>query len=458
VPDDRLRWQTLQGRVGPGDPDWVYVPVELPPATARLTVRLGYDRSLGVIDLGLFGPADRFRGWSGGARSAFTVAAGDATPGYLAGPLPPGTWQVVLGPYRVPGEGLPWRLEVEASAAAEPPAGVVSPLAGELPPAGQSGEAPRVLRGEPGWYRGDLHVHTLYSDGAFTPAEAVELARSAGLDFLVSSEHNTSAGHQAFASQQRPDLLLVPGEEVTTRAGHAGAAGLRPGRWVDWRFRPEDGVLPRIAAELRAEGALLQANHPFSAARGASWRFGWEAVEAVEVWNGSETGAVNDRAVALWDRLLRAGQRLVATGGSDAHRPPDRVGHPQTVVRAERLAVAEVVAGLRAGRCWLARSAQVRLDFTATAGDRRADVGERLGGRQGEAVGVRLRVTGATGAVASLHGRDGTVHAAGLGPGASGTLEFRTVLGATPWLRAEVRQPDGALVALTNPIWLAATA
>jgi PHP-associated len=451
VADHRAaRRQTLQGRVGPGDPDWVYVPVELPPATARLTVRLGYDRSLGVVDLGLFGPAGRFRGWSGGAHGAFTVAAGDATPGYFAGPLPPGTWHVVLGPYRVPVEGLPWRLEVEAGTDGGPPAGVATAAASPLGPPGD-----RVLRGAPGWYRGDLHVHTLYSDGAFTPAEALALARFAGLDFLVTSEHNTSAGHQAFAREQRPDLLLVAGEEVTTRAGHAGAVGLRPGRWVDWRYRPEDGVLPGIAAELRAEGVLLQANHPFSAGRGTGWRFGWEVVEAVEVWNGSEPAAVNDRAVALWDRLLRDGRRLVATGGSDAHRPPDQVGQPHTVVWAERLAVAEVVAGLRAGRCWLARSAGIGLDFAATAGDRRAGVGERLGGRRGQAVGVRLRVTGAPGAIASVHGRDGTARADGLGPGASGTLEFETVLGTTPWLRAEVRQPDGALVALTNPIWLA---
>ena len=100
MPDDHaVSRQVIEGRVRPGDPDWVYVPVELPPAVARLTVRCRYDRALGVIDLGLFGPGGRFRGWSGGARSEFTLAGSDATPGYLAGPLPAGTWQVILGPY-----------------------------------------------------------------------------------------------------------------------------------------------------------------------------------------------------------------------------------------------------------------------------------------------------------------------------------------------------------------------
>jgi hypothetical protein len=450
MPSDHAatRRQTLSGRVVPGDPDWVYLPVEVPAGSRRLTVRFRYDRVLGVIDLGLLAPAGRFRGWSGGARTELTVAEADATPGYLAGPLPAGTWQVILGPYRVPGAGLPWELDAETTAASAP--ATVATAA-----AGPGGEGPeRVLRDVPGWYRGDLHVHTVYSDGGWTPANALARARAAGLDFLVSSEHNTSAGHQAFTNCQRPDLLLVAGEEVTTRAGHGNAIGLAHGRWVDWRYRPADGVLPAIARELRAEGALLQANHPFSPAKGAGWEFGWDEVEAVEVWNGSETLAANDRTVGLWDGLLRAGRRVVATGGSDAHRPPDLVGHPQTVVLAERLAQAEVVAGLRAGRCWLAASARVELDFAAVTGGRRAGVGEHLPGGQGEAVRVRLRVAGVPDAVATLHGPHGVVHGAPLGPAEAGTLDWETSLGEEPWLRAEVRRPDGALVALTNPIWL----
>jgi len=450
VPDDPAgaRRQTLRGRVSAVDPDWVYVPVEVPAGSRRLTVRLRYDRALGVIDFGLFAPAGRFRGWSGGARNECTIAMADATPGYLAGPLPAGTWQVILGPYRVPAGGLAWELEVEAAATAGQPTVATAE-------AGPGGDGPeRVLRDAPGWYRGDLHVHTLYSDGGWTPAEVLARARSAGLDFLVTSEHNTSAGHQAFARCQRPDLLLVAGEEVTTRAGHAGAIGLAHGRWVDWRYRPADGVWPTLAGELRAEGALVQANHPFSAPKGAGWEFGWDEVDAVEVWNGSESRPVNDRALALWDGLLRDGRALVATGGSDAHRPGDQVGHPQTVVMAERLAQAEVVAAIRAGRCWLATSAQVELDFLAMADGRLAGVGEHLPGGDREPVRVRLRVGGAPAAVATLHGQDGTVHAAPLGPGSAGTLAWETRLGATSWLRAEVRQPDGTLVALTNPIWL----
>src|SRR5204863_94799 len=43
-----------------------------------------------------------FRGWSGSARRHFTVRVGEATPGYLPGPLPDARWEILLGLYEVP--------------------------------------------------------------------------------------------------------------------------------------------------------------------------------------------------------------------------------------------------------------------------------------------------------------------------------------------------------------------
>jgi len=68
-----------------------YRPVDVPPGARSLRVELAFDRSAGVLDLGLFDPAGRFRGYSGGARDAFDVGETMATPGYLPGPLPAGS-------------------------------------------------------------------------------------------------------------------------------------------------------------------------------------------------------------------------------------------------------------------------------------------------------------------------------------------------------------------------------
>src|SRR5690625_5787000 len=55
------------------------VPVEIAPGADSLEVRLRYDRRQATVDLGCEGPAG-WRGWSGGARDHFVIAAGTATP------------------------------------------------------------------------------------------------------------------------------------------------------------------------------------------------------------------------------------------------------------------------------------------------------------------------------------------------------------------------------------------
>jgi len=56
---------------------------------------------------------------------------------------------------------------------------------------------------ERGWYRGDCHVHSVYSDGKLTPEQLAAGARAAGLDFIATTEHNTSSAHDAWRAQTR---------------------------------------------------------------------------------------------------------------------------------------------------------------------------------------------------------------------------------------------------------------
>lgn len=39
-------------------------------------------------------------------------------------------------------------------------------------------------------YFGNLHAHTVYSDGSGAPDEAFDAAREAGLDFMAITEHS----------------------------------------------------------------------------------------------------------------------------------------------------------------------------------------------------------------------------------------------------------------------------
>ncbi len=90
------------------------------------------------------------------------------------------------------------------------------------------------------------------------------------------------------------------------------------------------------------------------------------------------------------------GRFLPAVGHSDAHRDPDVVGLPQTVVLADDLSREAILFGIRAGRAYLAESSALTLTFTATGPKaEHATIGGRLPVHDSAQVTVRLHVTGA---------------------------------------------------------------
>ena len=58
----------------------------------------------------------------------------------------------------------------------------------------------------------DLHIHTAASDGTCPPAEAVRLAKAAGLRALAVTDHDTVEAHaEARAEAARIGIEFVPG-------------------------------------------------------------------------------------------------------------------------------------------------------------------------------------------------------------------------------------------------------
>jgi hypothetical protein len=465
--DGAQETRTIRGTLPPGAPDFVYVPVEVPAGVREFRSSYTYGRPPvpagtpgNALDIGLFDERGTglggagFRGWSGGARSEFFVRADDATPGYLPGPVRPGTWHIALGPYTVAPQGLSYEITVTLTFGA----------AGRTP---RPVYPPERARGRGrAWYRGDCHLHSWYSDGRRTPAEIGVLARAAGLDFVNTSEHNTHAAHAHWADVAGDDLLVLLGEEVTTRNGHVLALGTDPGTFVDWRYRARDHRFGRFARHIRRAGGLVVPAHPHATCIGCGWKFGFGEADAVEVWNGPYTPD-DEVALAAWDTMLVASVRegrdwLPAVGNSDAHRDPDVVGLPQTVVLADDLTRQAVQEGIRAGRCYVAESQDVGLSFTATGGrGEHAGIGERLRVAPDAPVTVRLEVTGAPHCTVRLVTDQGVLLTEGPLPASgAGTVEWRTTPAYAAYVRAEIRHETtagtlpGALAAFTNPIFL----
>ncbi len=63
----------------------------------------------------------------------------------------------------------------------------------------------------------DLHTHSTYSDGTFSPTELIREAEKAGLEAIVLSDHNTVDGLPEFLEQGRMTWVnCVPGVEFST--------------------------------------------------------------------------------------------------------------------------------------------------------------------------------------------------------------------------------------------------
>src|SRR5437868_15342826 len=65
--------------------------------------------------------------------------------------------------------------------------------------------------------RVDLHTHTVHSDGSYTPAEIVDLARRSGLPALAITDHDTLDGIAPARAAAGFALEIVTGVEITAR-------------------------------------------------------------------------------------------------------------------------------------------------------------------------------------------------------------------------------------------------
>ncbi|MFF2846843.1 CehA/McbA family metallohydrolase [Streptomyces sp. NPDC058001] len=459
--------KTVKGTLPTGSPDFVYLPVEVPRGVREIHVAYTYERVTvpagtpgNALDIGIFDErgtdlgGQGFRGWSGGARTEFFLRADDATPGYLPGPVRAGTWHIALGPYTVAPQGLPY--EVTITLTYGEPGRTPKPV---YPPERARG------RGR-AWYRGDCHLHSWYSDGKRTPAEIAALARAAGLDFINTSEHNTQSAHAHWADQAGDDLLIMLGEEVTTRNGHVVALGTEPGTFIDWRYRARDNRFGHYARKIRSAGGLVVPAHPHATCIGCNWKFGFGEADAVEVWNGPYTPE-DEVSLADWDNTLVAGVRqgrrdwIPAMGNSDAHRDPDRIGLPQTVVLADDLTRTAIQEGIRAGRSYVAESSAVTVAFSASGGrGKYAGIGERLRVDADTPVTVRAEVAGVPGCTVFFVTDQGTLFSTSVPQSGEVTAEWRTTPAYAAYVRAEVRRAPmvaglpGPLAAFTNPVFL----
>ena len=276
---------------------------------------------INIIDLGLIAPDGTQVGVSGSNKDEIDISENHATPGYKPCILVPGEWRILVGAYKVSQEGVAVSYEITFS------------------------QKHRRL------FKGDLHTHTLASDGIFTAEELAVRAQRHGLDFIAITDHNQNVS--ADILPQVPGFTLIPGLEWTHYQGHANFLGVAKPYDDTFAANSFTEVYDRFKSA-RERGALIIINHPF--AEGNEFEFDLNALpfDCLEIWNGPIRES-NLKAIGLWQSMLEAGRKIPICGGSDYHRDTPFVflGGPTTCVLALSSSAPDILAALKQGHAYI---------------------------------------------------------------------------------------------------------
>jgi 3',5'-nucleoside bisphosphate phosphatase len=159
----------------------------------------------------------------------------------------------------------------------------------------------------------DLHTHTVYSDGTFTPRELLELARDRGLDVVGVTDHDTTSGLiEAAAAGAELGVEVVPGVEFSTIRGGEGVHVLC------YYMDPSNGALTAELHRLRDDRftrgermvrKLQELGYPITFDRVRGIARGGNIIRPHIAQALVEVGAVPDLKDAFSDELIGSGGR-----------------------------------------------------------------------------------------------------------------------------------------------------
>ncbi len=234
------------------------------------------------------------------------------------------------------------------------------------------------------WYKGNLHTHTINSDGDSSPDTVARWYKEHRYHFLVLTDHNylTEAAplNTLLAADER--FLLISGEEVTSRyedkSVHVNAFQVRKTIPPVFGHSLLDTIQKNVDI-IRQAGALPSLNHP---------NFRWSItpdelrqvndLKLFEVYNGHPTvhnfgGGGLASLEQMWDVVLSAGREVYGIAVDDAHsfkefRPDlSNPGRGWVSVQAPELSENAIIQALEAGQFYA--STGVELDKVMRTSD-----------------------------------------------------------------------------------------
>jgi len=177
------------------------------------------------------------------------------------------------------------------------------------------------------WLKGNLHSHTVNSDGKLTPEEMKEAYIHHGYDFLAITDHDVYTDTRAMSDDR---FTMIQGFELWSNATNDKdihvhylwddkIEGIEPGQVLHLPERTGK-VATAFAYEMREKGAFVQLNHPHWSMLASTEVEDENPYHAVEIINyGTEWLENTGDGSIFWSEMLYRGVKLWGTGGDDNH-------------------------------------------------------------------------------------------------------------------------------------------
>lgn len=221
-------------------------------------------------------------------------------------------------------------------------------------------------------YKGNLHLHTTWSDGSLPAAETVEVFKAKGYHFVCISDHDVYARTEEFNTDR---FITLPGME---RGGLNPVADRDPGYHFGVLDDPDAQPIQKrfdhlerfpvplpwegdhspqlLIDEMVAHGNLVIFNHPEWHLTRFEDMVRYDGFFAIEIYNhATEWSPISSYGAAYWDHALQNGKRVFGIAADDSHAHDrnwamSEYGGGWVRVQAEELTPRAIVASLKAGR------------------------------------------------------------------------------------------------------------
>jgi predicted metal-dependent phosphoesterase TrpH len=184
---------------------------------------------------------------------------------------------------------------------------------------------------------GDLHIHSIVSDGALHPSEIVKISKLKSINVISVTDHNTFLG-SVIASRyvDKRSQILIYGAEVKT---YLGEVLLLCPQAIRISYD-----LSTLVDSCRENNCLLVPSHPYDILRlGIKWGVNLKVWDAVEIFNSSSDPISN-----IITYILARGLNIPLLANSDAH-VGELIGSAFNIIYADGFTVDDVLESIRVG-------------------------------------------------------------------------------------------------------------